>query len=476
MSNNYDFVILGSGTTAFAGALKGVELGAKVLMVEQSQLGGTCVNWGCIPSKTLIDKAEARFAARRCQGMGIGVVSESPVCRNLMVEKKKAVETVRYESYQKVLEAHSDIAVLHGHGRFISSKEMQVGSEIVVSDRFLVASGGVPRTLRIPGLTEVDYLTSYSALHLSCFPQSLLIIGGGVIALEMGQMFCRFGTRVTIVERGDRLLKEFDHRLTSIFQKLVEEEGISVVFNVDTQRIFREGSDSCLLASVEGEERVFRAEQIMFAVGTAPATQDIGLETAGVSVDGSGFILTDEECRTSAENIWAAGDVTGPPLIAPAGAKEAEVAVENLLHPDAHRRIDHRHTPMAVFVDPEFATVGLKLEEAEKQGLDVVETFLKLDRVAKSHVMGDRKGGILLWAEKGSGRILGVQALAPRAADIIHEAALAVRFGLSVQDLAGTVHVYPSISDGLRLAALENIHRQRSETTEVSTWHPAGEL
>jgi mercuric reductase len=476
MSREFDLVILGSGTTAFAGALKASELGAKVLMVEQSQLGGTCVNWGCIPSKTLIDKAEARFGARRYQEMGIGLESKTTDCRSLMAVKKKAVETVRYESYQKVLDAHSDIAVLRGHGRFISAKEMQVGSEIVLSERFLIASGGVPRTLRIPGLTEVDYLTSYSALHLSCFPASLLIIGGGVIALEMGQMFCRFGTRVTIVERGDRILKEFDPRLTSIFQDLVEEEGISLVFNVDTQRIFRDGEDSCLLASVEGEERIFRAERLMFAVGTAPATQDIGLDAAGVQVDGSGFIVTNEECRTSAENIWAAGDVAGPPLIAPAGVREAEVAVENLLRPDSHRRVDHRCTPMAVFVDPEFATVGLSLEEAEKEGLEVVETFLKLDRVAKSHVMGDRKGGILLLAEKGSGRILGVQLLSPRAADMIHEATLAVRFGLTVQDLAGTVHVYPSLSDGLRLAALENSRRQRSDNTEISPWHPAGDL
>lgn len=150
MSREFDLVILGSGTTAFAGALKASELGAKVLMVEQSQLGGTCVNWGCIPSKTLIDKAEARFGARRYRGMGIGLETEGADCRSLMEVKKKAVETVRYESYQKVLDAHPDIAVLRGHGRFISPKEMQVGSEIVLSDRFLIAAGGSPALCESP--------------------------------------------------------------------------------------------------------------------------------------------------------------------------------------------------------------------------------------------------------------------------------------------------------------------------------------
>ena len=182
-----------------------------------------------------------------------------------------------------------------------------------------------------------------------------------------------------------------------------------------------------------------------------------------MQVSETGFIITDEEMRTTAPGIWAAGDVTGPPLVAPAGASEAEVAAANMLNPEAHRRITHRHTPMAVFVDPELATVGISPEEARQEGREVVETCFDLDLVAKAHVMGGRRGRMLLVAERGSGRLLGVQLLAPRAADIIHEATLAVRFGLTVFDLAETIHVYPSISDGLRLAALENI-RQQTQT------------
>jgi mercuric reductase len=243
---------------------------------------------------------------------------------------------------------------------------------------------------------------------------------------------------------------------------VLRDEGICIEFNVESQRVSRAGDNSCLVAMVNGEEKRYTVERLMFAVGTAPATEGIGLEAAGVQVNGSGFIAVDEELRTSAKGIWAAGDCTGPPLIAPAGAREAEVAVENMLDPAAHRSIDHRLTPMAVFTDPEFARVGLSPEQARKEGKGVVETFLDLSRVAKAHVMGGRPGGILLCAEAGSGRLLGVELLAPRAADIIHEATVALRCGLTVNELAQTIHVYPTISDGLRLAALENVRQRQS--------------
>jgi mercuric reductase len=281
----------------------------------------------------------------------------------------------------------------------------------------------------------------------------------------MGQMFCRFGTEVTILERGERILKDFDPRLTTIFEEILREEGLRLIPDAHVKKAFPEDGRSCLMVDVAGEERRFDAERIMLAVGTAPATEGIGLEAAGVKVDGGGFIVVDEQLQTTASGIWAAGDVTGGPLIAPAGEAEGEAAVDNMLDPEAARRVDHRYTPMAVFVDPEFANVGLTLEQARRDGYDAVETFLDLQRVAKAHVMGGRKGGILLTAERSSGRILGTQLLAPRAADIIHEATLAVRLGLTVEDIGGTIHVYPTISDGLRLAALE-LMRQREEKTK----------
>lgn len=461
MTVPHDLVILGSGTTALAGAFKAAELGARVLLVEQSEVGGTCVNWGCIPSKSLIAKSASRFEALRSSPFGVNLTAGPPDCRQLMAAKQAAVETVRRENYLRQLEQTRGIRILRGHGRFISPRELQVGAEILTADRFLIACGGTPRILRLPGLETIDYLTSFSALHLDCFPASLIVVGGGVVALEMGQMFSRFGTRVTILERSERLLKDFDPRLATLFEQILRAEGVTLEFNVESLSVARNADQCSLTAMVRGKERRFTSEQLMFAVGTAPATEGIGLESAGVQVSEAGFIAVDEEMQTSAKGIWAAGDCTGPPLIAPAGAREAEVAVENMLDSHLRRRIDHRLTPMAVFTDPEFAHVGISSDQARKEGKEVVETFLDLSRVAKSHVLGDRQGGILLCAESGSGRLLGVELLAPRAADVIHEATLALRCGLTVHDLAQTIHVYPTISDGLRLAALENIRQQQ---------------
>jgi mercuric reductase len=459
MVQPYGLVILGSGTTAFAAARQAAANGMKVLMVEQSHLGGTCVNWGCVPSKTLIDKAELYFAARRGRDWGLNLQAGEPDAKTLMQLKKQAVETVRESHYQQELEKNPNIDVLQGHGRFISPHEIQVGAEIIPFEKMLVAVGGTPRIIPLPGLDKAKYLTSYSALHLNEFPESILMIGGGVIALEMGQMFARFGTQVIILERGDRLLSEFDLRLTSKFADILRSEGIQIMTDVETERVDSRPEGICLYAKVKGAPVGLCAERLMLAVGTSPATDGLGLEKAGIEVDAQGFIKVDAQMQTATDNIWAAGDCTGPPLIAPAGAREALVAVENMIDPGQAQTIDHTYSPMAVFVDPEFATVGLTTDRARQKGLEVEEAYIDLARVPKAHVMGRLEGGVLLCCERSSGRVLGCQILAPRAADIIHEVTLAVRFGLTVSDLTTTVHVYPSISDGVRMAARELCHR-----------------
>ena len=459
MTDSYGVVILGSGTTAFAAARLASANDVKVLMVEQSHLGGTCVNWGCVPSKTLIDKAELYFAARRGRDWGLNLQAGQPDAATLMQLKKQAVETVRESHYQQELETNPNIDVLRGHGRFISPHQIQVGAEIISFEKMLIAVGGTPRIIPLPGLDQTKYLTSYSALHLNDFPESVLMIGGGVIALEMGQMFARFGTQVIILERSDRLLGEFDLRLTTRFADILRSEGIQIMTDVETERVEARPEGVCLYANIKGAPVGICAERLMLAVGTTPATTGLGLEHAGVETDPAGFIKTDAGMRTAAANIWAAGDCTGPPLIAPAGAREALVAVENMLDASAEKTIDHTFSPMAVFVDPEFATVGLTTDQAKQKGLEVEEAYIDLAQVPKAHVMGRLEGGMLLCCERPSGRVLGCQILAPRAADIIHEVTLAVRFGLTVSDLTTTVHVYPSLSDGVRMAARELCQR-----------------
>ena len=247
--------------------------------------------------------------------------------------------------------------------------------------------------------------------------------------------------------------------LTTKFADILRSEGIQIMTEVESERVEGRPEGICLYATVKGAPVGLCAERLMLAVGTSPATEGLGLEKAGVEVDANGFIKVDAGLQTTAAYVWAAGDCTGPPLIAPAGAREALVAVENMMDTEAGRTIDHTFSPMAVFVDPEFATVGLTTDQAKAKGLEVEEAYIDLDQVPKAHVMGRLEGGVLLCCESPSGRVLGCQILAPRAADIIHEVTLAVRFGLTVSDLTTTVHVYPSISDGVRMAARDLCHR-----------------
>lgn len=460
MPQQYDLIILGAGTTAFAAGRIAAARGKKVLMIEQSQVGGTCVNWGCVPSKTLIHKAEMYHAARKGEEWGLNLIAGRPDCPTLMGLKRTAVETLRDNHYRAEVAKTENLDIHYSRGYFVSANEIATDKDRFTAPDILIATGGQARVAPIPGLETIKHLTYHSALHLPCFPKSLIILGGGVIALEMGQMFARFGTKVTILERGSKLLAEFDPRLTEQFRAMLQNEGIKILFNAETERIEQRGDQVCLFAQVDGNPTEVTAERFMFAIGTSPATEGLGLETIGVETDAAGFIKVDKYLRTNLPGIWAAGDVTGAPMIAPAGAREAQMAVKNILEAKAVYSIDHRLSPMAVFVDPEFATVGLNREQAEQQGLQVVTTYLGLDLVPKAHVMAEKLGGFLLNAEQGTGKVLGVQMLCPRAADIIHEAALAVRFGLTVVDLTTTVHVYPSISDGLRQAARDNAFAQ----------------
>jgi len=447
-----DLVIVGAGSTALAAAQRAVELDARVTLVEQAVPGGTCINWGCIPSKTLIHKAALYRAAHRGEKAGLNLTPGPVDCVALMAAKQQAIDRVRGERCDLLLSAHPGVRLVRGHGRFLGPGELQVGPEVIRSDKFLLACGGVPRSLDLPGLRRVGALNSYSVLNLSALPASLLIIGGGVIALEIGQMLQRFGCQVTILERGERPLAEFDPRLTGPLCGLLAGEGLHQNFGVDIERVEPDQAGVAVHAMVHGRPARFSAERLMLAVGTVPATAGIGLETVGVALDQQGFVVIDAECRTSAAGIWAAGDVTGPPLLAPAGELEARVAVENMFA-GRHCTVDHHGTPMAVFIDPEIAMVGQTAAQAAAAGHAVAEVHLDLAAVAKAHVVGAPVGGLLLWADRADGRILGGQILAPRAADLIHEVALAVRACLNVNDLAEMVHVYPTISDGWRLAA-----------------------
>jgi mercuric reductase len=455
MNTRYDLIILGSGSTAFAAALRATGYGARVLMFEKSALGGTCINWGCIPSKTLIHAALFRHEALLGSRLGLNSDdgSHSVDSERLFRHREAVVSELRQERYLNVLDNMKGLELVKGTARFIDSRTVECDGRHYRSERVLIATGGTPRIPPLPGLDKCTYFTSRSALLQKKLPASLVIIGGGVIAVELGQMYHRLGCRVTILEHGPRLLPTVEPELSASLEKILTRERITVVTNVNFCSLDRLGELNVVYADVAERRHKFTCERLLLAVGTVPATTGIGLETTDVTLDGKGFIVTDRNMCTTAKGIWAAGDVVGRMLIATVGAREGIVAVDDMFNQGCGCAMDYLAAPMAIFTDPEVAMVGHSEESARQAGFDCIVNCMPAGAIPKAHVTGMTDGVIKMVADRVTGRLLGVHLVCHRGADVINEAALALHLRATVADLAATMHVYPSIGEGLKLCA-----------------------
>jgi mercuric reductase len=458
-AEHFDLVILGSGSAAFAAAIKAAELGARVAMTENRQIGGTCVNRGCIPSKNLIRAAEIYHSGNHQPFSGLSLTQQGVNAEELIAQKDELVERLRHKKYIGIAEENERITVFSGQARFVAKDKIQVGNEILAAPKFLVATGARIRTeVGIEGLSQVDYLTSDlltsgEPMELKTLPKSWVIIGGGFIACELGQMFRRLGAEVIMLERGSRLISGFDEEVSTSLRKILEEEGIQIIFNAQAVKVMKKNGQTVVTAKVEGRQEDFCGERLLLATGVVPNTEGLALEIPGVELNENGFIKVDDEMRTTAPRVWAAGDVTGPPLATPIGAREGVIAAENIMDECCHKKMDYWAIPRAIFTDPEVASVGLTIEQAKQQGYEVRANCLFLEHVPKAAAIRDTRGLVKMVIDAKTRRILGVHLIAHRGADVIHEAALAVRFKLTVQDIIDTIHVYPTMSEAIRMAA-----------------------
>ena len=453
MGNTADLIILGSGSTAFAAALRATSYGARVLMFEKSVLGGTCINWGCIPSKTMIHAAQFLHEARLGAAIGLGIQCNGVEYERLCAHRDEVVQKLRKERYLDVLQNASGLELVRGTARFLDRHTVEANEQHYRAERFLLAVGGFPYVPAIPGLDCCDYLTSRSALLMKRLPSSLVIVGGGVIAVELGQMFHRLGCRVTILEHGPRILPTVECEPAQALHEVLVGEGIKIVTDVAFCSMAKVGDLTVVNADVKDRRHEYTCERLLLAVGTAPASGGIGLERVGVKTDRKGFVLTDRQMRTSVPGIWAAGDVTGGMMIATVGAREGIVAVDDMFDPGCGCAIDYLAAPMTVFTDPEVGIVGHGEESARQAGFDVQVNIMPVSAIPKAHVTGHTAGVIKMVADRNTGRLLGVHLTCHRGAELINEAALALSRRLSVAELAALPHVYPSIGEGLKLCA-----------------------
>ncbi len=448
----FDLVVVGSGGAAFGAALAAAELGAKVAMVERGTLGGTCVNIGCIPSKTLIRAAEALRRAQRSPFAGLSVQGRLVDFAQVMAQKDELVADLRQHKYADVLAGLPNVELVRGQGEFVEKGVLKVGNLLLRADRFVVATGARPHAAVIPGLAEAGFLTSTDALALTALPESLLVLGGRYIALELAQAFARFGSKVTIVQRSDHLLPTEDDDLTEALASFLREEGMEILTGAQAERVSRDEEGFAVEVEIGGARRTLHAADLLVATGRRPNSDGMGLERLGITLAADGAIAVDETLQTSVPGVYAAGDVIGDPAFVYTAAYEGGLAAENALRGTGRRR-DYSALPWVMFTDPQVAVVGLNEKRARAKGVAIDVATLPLSYVPRALAARDTRGFIKLIKERGGDRLLGASLIAPEAGDLIMEPALALRHGIGVRALASAFHPYLTQAEAVKLAA-----------------------
>lgn len=451
--NDFDLIVIGGGSAGFAAAIKGVDLGARVAMIEANTIGGTCVNVGCLPSKTLIQVAKAWHSAEHHPFRGADTNQGDLDWSTIRSEKDALVDEMRQSKYVDVLAAYPEITFIEGYAVFQEDGSVRVGKGVYRANRYVITAGGQPNMIAFPGIEEAEPLNSTTVMDLEQLPRSIIILGGRAIALELGQTLARLGVEVLILQRSTRLVPDHEPRIGREIKDIFEHEGIGVITGAQVERIDRDGETRVVHASVMGSNREFRANQVLMALGRTPNTAGMGLEHLDVELDMRGAIVVDEYLQSSNPMIFASGDVTTHPELVYVAAAGGSKAANNAIS-ETKKPLDLSVVPAVIFTEPQIATVGMTEAEAKREGYEVRVTSLDLEHVARAKAERNTKGFIRLVADEKTNRILGAHILAPSAGEVIQTATLAVKFGLTIENLTDTLFPYLTQVEGLRLAAL----------------------
>ncbi len=449
----YDLAVVGAGSAGFAAAIAGAERGASVALIGQGTIGGTCVNVGCVPSKTLIRATEAVHQADTASRRFAGIAGQGRVADWSMVaaQKDALVSGLRQAKYVDLLPEYNNVTYYEGGAR-LAEDGVEAGGQLLRSDRIVIATGARPSVPAIPGLSTISFLDSTSALALTELPSSMIVVGGGYVGAELAQMFGRAGVAVTLVCRS-RLLPESEPEIGHALASYLADDGIEVVSGAAYRSVARTDSGGVALMIVrDGRSETLAADRLLVATGRTPNIEGLGLRDMGIAQEPSGAIVVDDRMRTTHEGIYAAGDVTGRDHFVYMAAYGAKLAARNALNGDS-LRYDSSAMPAVVFTDPQVASVGLTEARARALGHNVRTAILTLDNVPRALAARDTRGLIKLIADGTTRKLLGAHILAPEGADSIQTAALAIRGGLSIDDLADTIFPYLTTVEGLKLAA-----------------------
>ncbi|WP_062640996.1 mercury(II) reductase [Streptomyces maremycinicus] len=454
----FDLAVIGSGSAAFAAAIAARGRGKNVVLIERGTTGGTCVNVGCIPSKALLAAAEARHDAEAADRFpGVQAVVGPVGFPELIGGKDVLVGQLRAEKYVDLAAAYG-FEIVHGTASFVEGPALEVelngggGTVRVDAAHYLIASGSAPWAPPIDGLDEAGYLTSTTAMELDALPESMVVVGGNAVGLEQAQLFARLGTRVTVIEALERLAPFEEPEVSAALEGIFADEGITVHTVTTLKAVDRDQGGYRLTASQAGAPAELRAEQLLIATGRRPVTVGLGLDAVGVKTGPLGEVIVDANQRTTAERIWAAGDVTGGPQFVYAAAAQGTLVADNALA-GAGRTLDYTALPRVTFTSPAIASVGLTDAQADEAGLPCTCRTVPLAFVSRALANRDTRGVVKLVANAKTGRLLGAHVIAEGAGEIITAATYAITAGMTTDQLAHTWHPYLTMTEALKLAA-----------------------
>jgi pyruvate/2-oxoglutarate dehydrogenase complex dihydrolipoamide dehydrogenase (E3) component len=448
----YDAIIIGSGQGANPLAYGLVDRGLRVALIEKEHLGGTCINVGCTPTKTMVHSAQVAHYARNAARWGVRAGNTQVDLPAIVARKRQIVERFR-AGHQRKVEERENLRLYRGHGRFVGPRTVEVNGERLEAERIFISAGTRPDVPRIEGLDRVPFLTNASMMELQEVPGHLIVLGAGYVGVEFGQMFRRFGAEVTIIHRGDRLLTREDPDIAAALQKALEAEGIQFLLNAETTRV--EQTDSGIALDVlsgtqrpaPSTQRRLTGSHLLVATGRRPNSDDLGLETAGVETDPKGFVKVNERLETSAPGVWAMGDVKGGPAFTHISWNDYQIVWANLIE-GKNETTEGRPVPYAVFTDPQLGRVGMTEAEARATGKRLKIGTIPMSGVARAIERDETAGLMKLIVDAETDRVLGAAILGTEGGELIQNLGTLMLAGAPYTLLKGAIYIHPTLAEG----------------------------
>jgi len=443
----YDAIIIGSGQAGNPLSSKLTEAGWTVALVEKSFLGGTCINTGCTPTKTMIASAQVAHYARDGKRWGVNTGNMSVDLAAIVARKHEEVLSFRNGQEHRVA-AHPKLRLYRGVARFLSAKQVQVGDEILESDKIFIDAGTRPGVPKIEGIERVGCLTNKTLMELTQVPEHLLILGAGYIGLEFGQMFRRFGSRVTIIHHSNQILKGEDDDVATGLQRALEDEGIEFHLNANSKRVGKQGGQVVLTIEAGGATQTFRGSHLLAATGRLANTDDLGLGKAGVAIDSRGYIRVNGRLETSLPGIWALGDVTGGPAFTHISYNDYQIVYGNLIE-GKNLTTENRYVPYSLFTDPQLGRVGMTEQQARASGRKLKIGTYPMSSVSRAIERDETTGFMKIIVDAETDRILGASILGIEGGETVQIVGAMMLANTPYTVLKGAVYIHPTLAEGL---------------------------